>query len=420
MVTRGLAPTPPMGWNSWDCFGPSVTEDEVRRNAELIAARLAPYGWRYVVVDIQWYEPAARAGGYRPDAELVLDEYGRPLPAPNRFPSARNGQGFRPLADFVHGLGLGFGVHIMRGIPRQAVDADLPILGTEYTAAQIADRAAICSWNTDNFGLYHAHPGAQAYYDSLLELLASWGVDFVKADDVLAPYHAADIEAFSRAIDHCGRPMVLSLSPGTDVPVERADHLADHAHMWRISNDLWDRWDDVAAQFDRLAAWAVHAGEDSWPDADMLPLGRIGIRAEVGVPRDSLLTRTEQITMLSLWCIARSPLMVGADLTTTDEDTLALLTNPEVLAVVRDGRDQREAYRDGTTIAWTATAPGEAAYLAVFHTGDEPAKVELSWPALGIPRPAGLRDLWRRAPLPAGDTLRLSLDPHGAALLRTE
>jgi hypothetical protein len=256
----------------------------------------------------------------------------------------------------------------------------------------------------------------------LLAQFAAWGVDFVKADDMIAPYHAAEVEAFARAVARSGRPMVLSLSPGTDLPVDRAAHLARHAQLWRISNDLWDRWDDVAAQFDRLATWAPYARPDGWPDADMLPIGRIGVRAEVGELRDSRLTRAEQITMLSLWCIARSPLMVGADLTATDPETLALLTNPEVLAVARDGREPRQVYRDGDTIAWTATAtaPPDGTYLAVFHTGEAPAELELAWPALGMPRPHRLRDRWRRAPLPTGDTLRLRLDPHGAALLRAD
>ncbi len=162
-----LAPTPPMGWNSWDCFGPSVTEAEVRANAEFMARHLAEFGWEYVVVDIQWYEPTARGGGYNAGAQLVLDEFGLPQPAVNRFPSAAGGVGFKPLADYVHGLGLKFGVHIMRGIPRQAADARLPILGTSWTADEVADRTNVCTWCSDNYGLDHSHPGAQAYYDSL-------------------------------------------------------------------------------------------------------------------------------------------------------------------------------------------------------------------------------------------------------------
>jgi alpha-galactosidase len=438
MTDEALTPTPPMGWNSWDCFGPSVTEDEVRRNAEFIAEHLAPYGWQYVVVDIQWYEPLAGAGGYRPDAELVLDRFGRPWPAVNRFPSAGSpdtGPGFAPLAEFVQSLGLRFGVHIMRGIPRQAVRSRLPIAGTPYTADQVADLAAGCAWNTDNVGLNHDHPGAQAYYDSLLAQFAAWGVDFVKADDMIAPYREAEVAAFATAVRHSGRPMVLSLSPGTALASERVGHLAANAQMWRISDDLWDRWSDVAAQFDRLANWARYAGPDSWPDADMLPIGRVGVRAEVGEPRDSRFTRAEQITMLTLWCIARSPLMVGADLPGTDPATIALLTNPEVIAVNRESRGAREVYRDPTTIAWTAVpdpsgdvgaADGAgSAYLAVFNLADQARTVELPWSSLGLQRPTSLRDLWQRESVspgsgasPDADVLRVSLDPHGAALLR--
>jgi hypothetical protein len=324
-------------------------------------------------------------------------------------------------------LGLRFGVHIMRGIPRQAVRSRLPIAGTSYTADEVADLSSVCAWNTDNVGLNHDHPGAQAYYDSLLAQFAAWGVDFVKADDMLAPYHEAEIAAFAAAIRHCGRSMTLSLSPGTDLSLERVAHLGANAQMWRISNDLWDTWSDVAAQFDRLALWARHSGPDSWPDADMLPIGRIGVRAEVGAPRDSRLTRAEQITMLTLWCIARSPLMVGADLPDTDPATIALLTNPEVLSVNRESSGASEVYRDSATIAWMARPEGPDAagdaYLAVFNLAEQARTVELEWSALGLTRPTSVRDLWRRAEAPASqgiDGLRVQLDPHGAALLRLQ
>lgn len=414
-----LAPTPPMGWNSWDCFGPSVTEEEVRANAEFMAEHLAPYGWEYIVVDIQWYEPSARGGGYNKFAKLVLDDYGRPQPAVNRFPSARDGAGFKPLADFVHGLGLKFGLHLMRGIPRQAVDNDLPILHTDWTAAEVADKENVCTWCTDSYGLDHTRAGAQAYYDSVLEQFAAWGVDFVKADDMIGPYHADEVEAFSTAIACCGRPMVLSLSPGVDLTLDRAPHLATHAQMWRISNDVWDRWDHVLAQFDRLAAWAPYAGPGSWPDADMLPLGHIGIRAEVGTDRTSALTRQEQKTMLTLWCIARSPLMMGGDLPTTDPETIGLLTNPEVLAVLKDGDRPRQVYADGSgTIAWTSqdsAVPGRT-FVAVFNTRDEAADVVLPWERLGLTRPQRMRDLWRREDVTPRPDLATALGSHDAAL----
>ncbi|MFB9660198.1 glycoside hydrolase family 27 protein [Glycomyces mayteni] len=410
-----LAAVPPMGWNSWDVFGSSVTEAETRANAEFIAEHMAEHGWEYVVVDIQWYEPKARAGGYNPGAELVLDEHGLPQPAPNRFPSAAGGAGFKPLADHIHSLGLKFGVHILRGVPRQAVAADAPIKGTPYTASQIADEDRPCAWNDDNWGIDHSHPGGQAYYDALARQFADWGVDYVKADDMIGPYWADEIEALRRAIDRSGRDMVLSLSPGVGLPIDHAEHLKAHSHLWRISGDLWDRWRDVDGQFDLLRDWAPHAGPGHWPDADMLPLGRMGLRAEVGEPRESLLTLDEQRTMLTLWCIARSPLMVGADLPSSSPETIELLTDPEVLASLRHPVGAREVWREGDLLAW---ASEDGAFAALFNRGEADVELELPWSALGLAGPERVRDCWNRADLAAGDHLKVRLRPHGAALLR--
>ncbi|GAA4725082.1 alpha-galactosidase [Phytohabitans rumicis] len=399
-----------MGWNSWDCYGTTVTEDEVVANAEFMAERLAPYGWDTVVVDIQWYEPTARAGGYNADAPLVLDAYGRPQPAPNRFPSAAGGRGFAPLAARVHDLGLRFGLHIMRGIPRRAVAANLPVLGTAYRAGDVADRASTCPWNPDNYGLDHTHPGARAYYESLAGMFAEWGVDYVKADDMLVPYHEAEIAALSRALRATGRPMALSLSPGTGLAVERIDHLREYAHLWRVSDDLWDRWEDVYAQFERMARWAPLSGPDGWADADMLPLGRIGIRAERGTDRASRLTWDEQRTLMTLWCVSRSPLMFGGDLPTSDPRTIDLLTNADVLAVLKHSRGNRQERRDGDLVIWTAEATDrEARYLAVFAVGDHPLDLDL-------PLPAGTHavDLWTGENAPSAVTL----PAHGSALYR--
>jgi hypothetical protein len=179
-----VAPTPPMGWNSWDSYGTTVREDQVKANVDWMAEHLAKYGWKYIVVDIQWYEPNAQGHDYKPGAPLTMDEFGRLTPAVNRFPSSGNGAGFKPLADYVHSKGLKFGIHIMRGIPRQAVEENLPIKGTQYHASDIADKDNACRWNPDMWGIDTTKPGAQAYYDSIAQLYASWGVDFIKADDM--------------------------------------------------------------------------------------------------------------------------------------------------------------------------------------------------------------------------------------------
>jgi alpha-galactosidase len=415
-----MALHPPMGWNSWDCFGTTVTEDEVMANAEVMAQRLLPFGWDTVVVDIQWYDPTARAHGYNDDAPLLLDAHGIHQPAPNRFPSAADGSGFTSLAARVHDLGLRFGLHIMRGIPKSAVERRLPVAGTPYTAADIADLGSTCSWNPDNYGLNHDHPGAQAYYDAQVATFAGWGVDFIKADDMLAPYHDREIAAYAEAIRRSGREIALSLSPGTGLDLAHLDHLRANAAMWRISDDLWDRWEDVLAQFDRLAAWAPHQQPGGWADADMLPLGRIGIRAERGEPRDSRLTPDEQRTLLSLWVLGRSPLMMGGHLPETDEQTFALLTNPDVLRILRHSTDNGEVLSDGDLRLWSATdADTGDRWLGAFWLGDAPMTVDLS--ALELPtlgRPADGRaavDVWTGEPT-TPDTL--TIPAHGVRLLR--
>ncbi|GAB2675987.1 glycoside hydrolase family 27 protein [Kribbella swartbergensis] len=417
MVTR--AQTPPMGWNSWDCFGTTVTEDEVLANARVMHDKLLAFGWDTIVVDIAWYDPTARSHGYNADAPIVLDDHGRQMPAPNRFPSAADGAGFGPLAAAVHDLGLKFGLHIMRGIPRRAVELDLPVFGTEWTAREIADADNVCAWNPDNFGLDHDHPGAQAYYDAQLTQFAEWGVDFVKADDMLAPYHDREIAAYARAIERSGRDIVLSLSPGTHLSTHHLEHLRANAQMWRISDDLWDRWEDVHAQFARLARWAPFQQAGGWADADMLPLGHIGIRAERGEDRAGRLTRDEQKTLLTLWAMARSPLMMGGDLPTTDDETLALLANPALSELLRTSSDGREVIRepmdDGELIVWTARSPG-AGYVAIFWTGPTPRKVSVPLRSLAAEGPA--HDLWDGTTQDAGDQLEYDVPAHGVRWLK--
>ncbi|MCU0793218.1 MAG: glycoside hydrolase family 27 protein [Opitutaceae bacterium] len=413
------AASPPLGWNSWDCFGTTVTEAQVRAQAAYLATHLRPHGWRYLVVDIQWYQPTARGHDYISGAHLAMDAHGRLIPAVEKFPSSADGAGFRPLADYVHSLGLRFGIHLMRGIPRQAVLANTPVLGTVHRAADIADPSSTCAWNPDMFGVDVRRPGGQAYYDSLFALYASWGVDYVKVDDIARPYdelQALEIEAIRRAIDRTGRPMLLSLSPG-ETPLSRGPHVAGHANLWRISDDFWDNWPALLAQFQRLHDWTPHRRPGAWPDADMLPLGAI----EFGRP--TRFTRDEQITLLTLWSIARSPLMHGGDLTLTDDFTLSLLTNDEVLAVNQFSARNHQLFRTSAGhVAWLADIPySPDKYVALFNLADSgPAVVRVPLADLGLPPgSARVRDLWSHSDLPpAADALTAEVPAHGARLFR--
>ena len=410
---------PPMGWNSWDSYGTTVTEAEVKANAEYMAGRLKQYGWQYVVVDIQWSETNPQAHGYRPDADLSMDAYGRLTPAPNRFPSALGDRGFRPLADYVHGLGLKFGIHIMRGIPRRAVRANLPVYGSSVRAADIADVHSLCPWNSDMYGVDMNRPGAQAYYDSLLRLYADWGVDYIKADDIARPMHRDEIAALHRAILKTGRSIVLSLSPGP-ATVKDLAFLQENANLWRISDDFWDDWQSLKQMFLLLSVWGGAGRPGAWPDADMLPLGHIGLRAERGEDRTSRFTHDEAQTVMSLWSIAQSPLMFGGDLPTSDAFTISLLSNDEVMGVNQSGQGGYPFWQSGSRVAWVAeTAKRDTKYLGVFNTGDRPGDIRVDWGSLKLPEECLLRDLWQKKDLgkvAAGYTFRLP--PHGSGLFR--
>jgi len=413
---RRLAPTPPMGWNSWDSFATTLTEEQAIENAEVMASVLLPHGFDVFTVDIQWYEPGATGFDYRANANVALDQWGRLLPAINRFPSSVEEAGFKPLGERLHALGLKFGIHLMRGVPRLAVDRNLPVLGTDVHCVDIADRSSICSWNADMYGVDMRKPGAQAYYDSVFKLLASWGVDFVKVDDMSRPYqdHAPEIEAVRKAMDRCGRPMVLSLSPG-ETPLEAAAHVQRHANLWRISDDFWDSWDALYEQFGRLERWNPYRIPGCWPDADMLPLGVLQLGK-----RSTFFTPDEQQTLMTLWSIARSPLIMGGDLRKLDGPTTALLTNDEVLAVNQRSTDNRPLFNTGGLIAWHARAPGSKAhYLALFNTLESKATVSVDLASIGVTRPVPVRDLWaRKADGVARGRLERALPAHGSALYR--
>ncbi|GAA0457536.1 MULTISPECIES: glycoside hydrolase family 27 protein [Sphingomonas] len=411
-----LAPTPPMGWNSWNSFATTITEAQARETARIMADKLLPFGYDVFTVDIQWYEPNAASYTYNAKPVPAMDGNGRLLPAPNRFPSSANGRGFAPLAAEVHALGLKFGVHLMRGIPRLAVERNLPVLGTKVRAADIADTSSTCSWNPDMYGVDMTRPGAQAYYDSVFRLFASWGVDFVKMDDMSRPYdaHALEIEAAHKAIAASGRPMILSLSPG-ETPVTRGEHVRRFAQMWRISDDFWDEWPLLEAQFTRLENWNPWRRPGGWPDADMLPLGRLALGE-----RDTKFTPDEQRTLMTLWSIARSPLIMGGDLRHLDDPTLALLTNREVLAVNQASTDNQPHFLADGVRVWSARpADGRGRYVALFNTGKEAREITLPLREFGLSGSQQVRDLWEgKALAPAKDRLIRRIPSHGAGLYR--
>lgn len=395
------ASTPPMGWNSWDCYGPTVTEAEVKANTDYMAKNLKSFGWNYIIVDIRWYVGNDKAHGYNEkDPNYVLDKFGRFMPAVNRFPSAKGGKGFKPLADYIHSKGLKFGIHIMRGIPVIAVNQNTPIKGTNLTAKDIYSDKDQCLWLHDMYTVVPTKKGAQEYYNSLFELYASWGLDFVKVDDLSSPiYFAGEIEIIRKAIDRTGRKIVLSTSPG-ETPVAHADHVQKYANMWRTVGDFWDSWKQLKEHFEVFERWNKWRAFGAYPDGDMLPLGRIGIRAERGDSRMTHFTKDEQYTLMTLWSIFKSPLMFGGNLPDNDPFTLSLLTNRAVLKVLNSSTNNKQLFMDENKAAWTADEPGTGSkYLAVFNKSDsvEPLKsmkITVNLKELGFNSPCVITNLW--------------------------
>jgi hypothetical protein len=419
------ASTPPMGWNSYDAWGTSITEDQTLANAQYMKDHLLSHGWSYVVIDARWYDTVSsyddrNFNKERAGAQLAADDYGRLLPALNRFPSAADGRGFKPLADKIHAMGLKFGFHLMRGIPRQAVNAKTPIEGGSFTAADAGDPTNKCVWCPDMYGVRNNEAG-QAWYDSIFRLYASWGLDFVKVDDLSVPYHGEEIAMIRKAIDQCGRPIVFSTSPGpTDVA--HADEIKMLANQWRISGDFWDRWKDLDHQFDLLAAWQGVGGPGHFPDGDMIPFGHIGIKCTIAGPdRQTRFTHDEQLTLMSLWSLASSPLILGDNLPDTDDSTLSLLTNDEVLAIDQDALAQpakKVSAQNGLEI-WVKELKDGSKAIGLFNRTDADATVTLNWPDAGLTGKQALRDLWQHQDIGAFDqTFAAPVPKHGVVLLK--
>jgi len=426
-----------MGWNSYDAYGLTVTEAQYKANAKVLAD-LRTYGWQYAVIDEGWFLQNPQDAEHPETLKYTLDANGRLTPALNRFPSAAGDAGFVQLANFTHSLGLKFGIHIIRGIPKEAVRNNLPIAGSSYHASDVADTSDTCPWNPDNYGVKDSAAG-QAWYDSLVTQYAHWGVDFLKVDCIADhPYKAGEIRMIDSAIQKTGRPIVLSLSPGP-TGLDHAAEVAEHAQLTRIADDMWDGWtfpnpqgpdNGLLSAFDNLAKWAPYARPGFWPDADMLPWGSLTPHPGSGPPRQSRLTQDEQRTQFTLWAIARSPLILGMNLIQLDEFNQSLITNKELITLnqtVSDSHPVTAPSGEGASNRiWIAstTGPKPKHYLAVFNLASSRVKFSAAWRDLGLSAsPHNAMDVWAGKLLSeelTTDGLSIPLAPHGCVLLRIE
>jgi hypothetical protein len=430
------APTPPMGWNSWDAYGLTINEADFKANAAVLAT-VKQFGWQYAVIDEGWYLENPN-GGNLAERKYLLDGNGILIPVESRFPASANGAGFKPLADWVHAQGLKFGIHIVRGIPKQAVEKNLPIAGTKFHATDAADLNSPCPWDEGNWGMKDNEAG-QAYYDAMLKLYAGWGLDYIKVDCISDhPYRPTEIRQIAAAIKKTGRPIVLSLSPGP-TQLEHAAEVAKYAQMWRITDDHWDGWTfphkpadgefpfGVRDEFDRIAKWVPYVKPGNWPDADMLPEGWLGPHPGMGEPRQSRLTRDEQQSEFTLWAITRSPLILGANLTKLDDFTWSLMTNKEVLEINQKAWESKPV-KDlpagfENVRVWEASEeafvdPPE--FVALFNLDDKPVTLHFMWKQIcQMCASDGARNLYDGRQLKASDPVKVTLSAHGSTIFRS-
>lgn len=419
---------PPMGWNSYDAYDQYITESQFKQCVDTLAVKMKPFGYEYAIIDFRWYIKDFKQNTKDQSRESFIDEYGRAIPSVERYPSSANGQGFKAIADYVHGKGMKFGIHIMRGIPRTSVEKNTPIYGSELFAKDIAELYDSCNnWNDDMWGVNHSEAG-QAYYNSIFNMYAQWGVDYIKADDMMVPpYHKKEIEMMRKAIDQCGRPMVLSLSCG-ESQVSFAPHLIEHANMFRISIDIWDKWSDVKRLIELAHYWSPFIGNGTWPDADMVPIGKLKLYDEahnLGEGRTTLLTSAEKYTMLNIWAMMRSPIMWGGDPISSSDEDYAMMTNTEWLDVIKNSRNNRQIYqgygRGQSYNVWFADIEGsDDKYFALFNISDIDAEAlfDFEFEYLRSEK-YEVRDIWKHQNLGSySKEFKIKLPAHASALYR--
>ncbi len=442
-----LAKTPPLGWNSFDSYGVYLHEEAAMANIEAFAEKLKPYGYEYFVIDAGWFgEFKLRPGTIYPAEKharkMNFNENGLLQPSKTYFPN-----GLQPIIDRCHELELKFGLHLMRGIPREAVKQNLLIKGTQYRAADIADTTSICSWNHQNYGVDMSKPGAQEFYNSLISQLADWGVDFIKYDD-LVPF-PEEIKAVAKAIEQCGRPIVYSLSPGGSVDPDHIDAFKK-AHMLRVTPDIWDEQKGIDQCF---AAWRKWKGKEEpgfWIDMDMIPFGQLQLMnpkpkdldgdesineikkslksgelgnfellAGKGFNRWCHFTHDQMYTFITMRALAGSPLMMGGDLPSLDDFSLDLITHPEVLACNQNGIMGSLVFENGTIEVWKTPKNNgtKEGWIGLFNRNSEPVQTMFSEEILGLdPAAYNIISIWNDTKVPNNQAL--TIPANGVVFLK--
>ncbi len=422
-----------MGWNSFDSYGVYLHQEAALQNLAAMVQKLKPAGYEYFVIDNGWFGeyklvPGTVYAAEKHASDVRLNSFGLLQPSQTYFP-----HGLQPIAERAHNAGLKFGLHLMRGIPRKAVELNLPVEGTKVRARDIANVNSTCSWCPYNYGVDMRKPGAQAFYDSLVSQLVNWGVDLIKADDIV-PY-PEEILALATAIERTGKKIVLSLSPGGNAPLENLPYYR-RANMLRITADVWDRRSDLDKGFD---AWKKFSGTGRpgfWPDLDMIPFGALQLMspkdlaakgdaklAGYGNTRRCQLTHDQQYTFITMRSLAASPLFAGGDLPSLDTFSLSLLTNPQMIACNQNGQMGANTYASDGIEIWKAAdrKNGSINWVGVFNRNQATKQFHLSTKDMGLPAEAKHRayDIWHNRDF-SFDQPDLAIPADGVLFLRVE
>jgi alpha-galactosidase len=404
---NGLVVSAPlMGWGTWDDVSPSASTDEAEAKA-LVSSGLKADGYVYVNQDDGWY---GCPGSQGPD----VDSYGRWATNASLFPASGSTNGIQVVANYVHSLGLKFGLYVTPGISDQAVSEKTPIEGTSYTANEIADGDSEHNYNCGGTqGINYSKPGAQTFINSWADELASWGVDYLKLDGV-GSFDIPDVTAWSTALKQSGRPIVLELSNSLNIDDGAA--WSSLANGWRTGGDVQcycstlTEYDDVSQRFDAAADWQPYAGNGGWNDYDSI---------EVGNGSHDGLTVPERQTQLSLWSLAASPLVLGSDLTDLDSGDLGLLKNTSVIAVDQDGIPADRVIDSGNEQVFDKRQQNGTWDIGIFNTDTSAShSFSVSLDQLGLTGSAKITDLW------SGDsdgtsagTFTTTVQPGGVTLI---
>jgi len=417
---NGLERTPVLGWSSWSFLRKQPTAERMKAQAlALHNSGLQEIGYEYVNLDDFWYQCPGRQG---PN----VDPYGRWVTDSSKFPPQGNSDGIKVVADYIHSLGMKFGIYVTPGISKQALKRNTPIKGTSYTAAQIAE-PSVKENNYNCKGMVridYSKAGAQEYTNSWVEMLAAWGIDYIKIDG-MTESNAADVKAWSNAIRQSGRPMVLDVTQGAFTSAI-APTLMTYANQWEFAPDVecyrcekagssypLTSWADVANRFKYVAEWQPYAGPGGFNDYDSI---------EIGNGSNDGLTPIERQTQISLWALGASPLILGVDLTHLDPtDLQKYLKNSAVLAVDQDSIPAKRVLNTGNQQVFAKREPNGDAIVGLFNTGEKAEEVSVPASTVGLPENKSgysLHDLWTGERKNTGSTISAVVPSHGVVLYR--